>query len=208
MMVDTQIRPSDVTKFPIIDAMLSVPREKFVPDELKEAAYIGEHVPLGNGRVLLEPRTFAKMLDFVDVQPDENILDIGCGLGYSTAVLASLAKFVVAVEEDEQRADEAQSLLSELNLDQAVVVSGALFEGAAKSGPYDVVIIEGAVEVLPEGITAQIKDNGRVIAIFAEGELGVVRVGYKRDGRLHWRFAFNATAPILPGFEKKPEFSL
>lgn len=208
MMVDTQIRPSDVTKFPIIDAMLSVPREKFVPDELKEAAYIGEHVSLGNGRVLLEPRTFAKMLDFVDVQPDENILDIGCGLGYSTAVLASLAKFVVAVEDDEQRADEAQSLLSELNLDQAVVVSRALVEGAAKSGPYDVVFIEGAVEVLPEGITAQIKDNGRVIAIFAEGELGVVRVGYKRDGRLHWRFAFNATAPILPGFEKKPEFSL
>ncbi|MBO6854062.1 MAG: hypothetical protein JJ872_09895 [Marivivens sp.] len=105
MMVDTQIRPSDVTKFPIIDAMLSVPRERFVPDDLREAAYVGENIVLSEGRVLLEPRTFAKMLDALDIQPNESVLDIGCGLGYSAAVLAKLAGFVVAVEQDEQQAD-------------------------------------------------------------------------------------------------------
>ena len=208
MMVDTQIRPSDVTKFPIIDAMLSVPRERFVPDDLREAAYVGENIVLSEGRVLLEPRTFAKMLDALDIQPNESVLDIGCGLGYSAAVLAKLAGFVVAVEQDEQQANEAQTALSELSLDQAVVVSGSLADGAAKSGPYDVILIEGAIEVLPSNISSQIKDGGRIAAIFAEGDLGVVRIGHMRDGQLHWRFAFNAGAPVLSGFEKKPSFAL
>ncbi len=100
MMVDTQVRPSDVTKFPIINAMLSVPREAFVPDSKREAAYVGENVDLGGDRVVLEPRTLAKLLDALDIQPDEMVLDIGCGLGYSSAVVARLAEAVVAVEED------------------------------------------------------------------------------------------------------------
>ncbi|RYG90934.1 protein-L-isoaspartate O-methyltransferase [Loktanella sp. IMCC34160] len=208
MMVDTQVRPSDVTKFPIIDAMLSVPRELYVPADKREAAYVGENLSLGGNRVVLEPRTFAKMLDALDIQPDEVVLDLGCGLGYSTAVLARIAEFVVAVEEDETRADEAQTALSENGVDNAAVTTGPLTEGAAKSGPYDVIIVEGAVEHLPPALLDQLQDGGRICVPFAEGALGTVRVGYKIDGRVNWRYSFNAGAPVLPGFEKHSAFTL
>ena len=207
-MVDTQVRPSDVTKFPIIDAMLSVPREAFVPSTMREAAYVGENLDIGGGRVLLEPRTLAKMLDVLNIKPTEVILDIAPGLGYSTAVLAHMAEFVIGVEDDESRAEEAQSILSEQGIDNAAIIAGALAEGAAKSGPYDVIILQGAVEVLPDSLLAQLKDGGRIVSIFAEGDLGVVRIGYKMDQRINWRMAFNAGAPVLTGFAKKAEFAL
>ena len=206
-MVDTQVRPSDVTKFPIIDAMLSIPREEFVPARLREAAYVGENLEIGQGRTLLEPRTFAKMVDALDVQPHHVALDLGCGLGYSTAVLASLCEFVVAVEDDPERAAEAQTLLSNHGIDNAAVMEGALPEGAAKSGPYDIIIVEGAVEEVPDALLEQLREGGRIGCIFAEAALGVVRIGYKIDGVVNWRFSFNAGAPVLQGFRKAAAFS-
>ena len=207
-MVDTQVRPSDVTKFPIIDAMLSVPRELFVPTDQREAAYVGENIDLGGGRVVLEPRTLAKMLETADIQPGELVLDIGCGLGYSSALAAHLAEAVVALEDDETRVSEAERALGEAGADNAAVVQGALDEGAAKHGPYDVIMIQGAIEHFPEALTVQLKDGGRVVAIFVEGALGTVRVGYHMDGGVNWRFAFNAGAPVLPGFEARRAFVL
>ena len=200
MMVDTQVRPSDVTKFPIIDAMLTVPRETFVPRDKREAAYMGENIVLRQGRVVLEPRTLAKLLDALNILPDEMVLDVGCGLGYSAAVLARLADAVVAVEEDEAMATEAQQLLSQASVDNAAVILGPLAEGAAKHGPYDVITVQGGVEVIPAALIDQLKDGGRIAAVFMEGALGVARVGYKSDGKVSWRFAFNAAAPVLPGF--------
>lgn len=208
MMVDTQVRPSDVTKFPIIDAMLSVPRQAFVPDNLREAAYVGENLHIGGGRVMLEPRTLAKMLEVLDVQPSHVALDIACGLGYSTAVLAQLCDFVVAVEDDELRAEEAQSILSERGIDNAAVMAGDLTAGSEKSGPYDIIMVQGAVEEMPEAVIDQLREGGRIACLFAEGSLGVVRVGHKIDGRVNWRFAFNANAPILDGFKKYAVFAL
>lgn len=207
MMVDTQVRPSDVTKFPIIDAMLRIPRETYVPDALREAAYIGENLTLAPDRVLLEPRTLAKMLDALDVQPDHVLLDLGCGLGYSTAVCAALCEFVVGVEDDAGRAAEAQSLLSANGVDNAAVMQGPLIEGAAKSGPYDAILIEGGIAELPMGLADQLRDGGRIAAIFMEGALGVVRIGHKLDGQISWRFAFHAAAPLLEGFQPKPAFA-
>jgi protein-L-isoaspartate(D-aspartate) O-methyltransferase len=206
-MVDTQVRPSDVTKFPIIEALLNVPREDYVPDDKRDAAYVGENIDFGGGRVLLEPRTLAKMLDAVDVQPSDVVLDLGCGLGYSTAVLAQLAEFVVAVEDDTARAEEAQQILSTHGVDNAAVFEGPLAEGAAKNGPYDVIILQGAVETVPDAVLDQIKEAGRIAAIFADGALGVVRVGRKVDGVVNWRMSFNAGAPVLPGFEKTAAFT-
>ncbi|MDO8885047.1 MAG: protein-L-isoaspartate O-methyltransferase [Pseudotabrizicola sp.] len=208
MMVDTQVRPSDVTKFPIIEAMLSVPRETFVPRDKREAAYMGENLVLRQGRVVLEPRTLAKLLDALDIQPDEMVLDLGCGLGYSAAVLARLADAVVAVEEDEAMATEAQQLLSQASVDNAAVIVGPLAEGAAKHGPYDVITVQGGVEVVPAALLAQLKDGGRIAAVFMEGALGVARVGYKADGKVSWRFVFNASAPVLAGFEAAHDFVL
>ncbi|MHC0053278.1 protein-L-isoaspartate O-methyltransferase family protein [Actibacterium sp. D379-3] len=208
MMVDSQVRPSDVTKFPIIDAMLSVPRENFVPTARREAAYIGENVDLGGGRVMLEPRTLAKMLDALDIQPDELVLDLGCGLGYSSAVIARLAEAVIAVEEDGDMAAEAQATLSQAGVDNAAVIEGPLAQGAAKHGPYDVITIQGAVAHLPDAVVDQLREGGRMAVLFMENALGVCRIGYKIDGRMTWRFAFNAGAPVLPGFERQRAFVL
>lgn len=207
-MVDTQVRPQDVTKFPILEAMLQVPRESYVPDSLREAAYISENLALGDSRVLLEPRTFAKLLDGLDIDGHEVVLDIGCGLGYSTAIIARLADAVVAVEEDAAMAEEAQATLSGNGVDNAAVIAAVLAEGAAKHGPYDVIILEGAVEHMPDAILDQLKEGGRIGCIFAEGALGMARIGYKIDGAVTWRFAFNATAPVLNGFEKPTSFTL
>jgi protein-L-isoaspartate(D-aspartate) O-methyltransferase len=205
-MVDNQVRPSDVTKFPIIEAMLAVPREAFVPADRRETAYLGGNLDLGQGRVMLEPRTLAKMLDALDIGPTDLVLDIGCGLGYSTAVLARMAEAVIGVEASETLARDAEAALSENGLDNAVIQCGPLAEGAARHGPYDVIVVEGGIEVLPEAIAGQLKDGGRMAAIFLDGALGTVRVGVRLDGRINWRFAFNASAPLLAGFEKPKSF--
>lgn len=208
MMVDTQVRPSDVTKFPIIEAMLSIPREVFVPEERREAAYVGENLSIAPGRVVLEARTLAKLLDALDVQPGELVLDLGCGLGYSAAVIARLADAVVALEEDEALAAEAQRRLSAEGVDNAAVVVGSLAAGDARHAPFDVITIEGGVEVMPQAILDQLKEGGRIGAIFMEGALGVAKIGYKIDGVVTWRQAFNATAPVLPGFAAARGFVL
>jgi protein-L-isoaspartate(D-aspartate) O-methyltransferase len=207
MMVDTQVRPSDVTKFPIIDAMLTVAREDFVPSAQREAAYVGENLDLGAGRVLLEPRTLAKMLDVLAIDADELVLDLGCALGYSSAVIARMAQAVVAVEQDADMARDAQDALVAAGADNAVVHQGPLIDGAEQHGPYDVIILQGGVADVPEALTAQLKKGGRMAAIFMSGPLGEVRVGYKRAGQMSWRLAFNATAPYLPGFESEMSFT-
>ncbi|SLN13632.1 Protein-L-isoaspartate O-methyltransferase [Roseovarius albus] len=206
-MVDSQIRPSDVTKFPIIDAMLSVPREAFVPAEKVEAAYVGDNLEIAHGRVVMDPRTIAKMLDALDIRDDELVLDVGCTYGYFSALMARMAEAVVAVDSDAAMLEDAQSTLSDIGADNVMLHRGALAEGAAEHGPYDVVVIEGAVENLPDALLNQIKDGGRIACLFAEGALGVVKIGYKIDGQVNWRFAFNASAPVLPGFEQEEQFS-
>ncbi|MCV6585221.1 MAG: protein-L-isoaspartate O-methyltransferase [Marinibacterium sp.] len=208
MMVDTQVRPQDVTKFPIIDAMLSVPREIFVPDAQREAAYAGQHVELGDGRVVLDARTLAKMLDALAFSGDELVLDVGAGLGYSSAVVARMAEAVVALEENESWAEDLPELLSDAGADNVIVQTGVLAEGAAEHGPFDVILVQGGVGDLPAALINQLKTGGRIACLFMEGALGVVRVGYKLKDGMSWRFEFNAEAPVLPGFEAKANFSL
>jgi len=207
-MVDTQVRPSDVTRFPIIDAMLTVPRERFVPSALRDVAYAGRNLDLAPGRALIEPRSLAKMIEGLDIEPDDLVLDIAPWLGYSSAVIARLAQAVVALEDDQTRVAEAESVLAEIGSDNVAVVTGSLAGGAPQHGPYDVIVLEGAIEVLPDVIADQLKEGGRIGAIFMEGALGVCRIGHKIHGTITWRFAFNASAPVLPGFETAREFVL
>lgn len=208
MMVDTQVRPNDVSSFPIIEAMLSIPREEFVPPSHRAVAYSGENLDIGRGRVLLEPRTLAKMVNALDIEPDDLVLDIACGYGYSSAVLARLAEAVVAIEDDEDIAAEAERRLVEAGIFNVAVLTGKLTEGAPKQGPYDAILIGGGVEEVPAAITEQLKEGGRIAALFLEGGLGVVRLGHRLNGRMTWRYAFNAYAPPLVDFVRQREFSL
>ncbi len=206
-MVDGQVRPSDVTLYPVIEAMLNVPREVFVPADKRSVAYVGDDVALGNGRVEMAPRVLAKMLEELNVQPDELVLNIGSGLGYSTAIIARLSEAVVAVEEDAAMAKEAETMLAEQSADNAVVHVAPLVDGAPEHGPYDVIVVEGGVEVMPDSLLAQLKEGGRIGAIFIDGPDGECRVGVKGPNGISWDAVFDATVPVLPGFAAKKEFT-
>ena len=206
-MVDTQVRPSDVTKFPIIEALLAVRKETYVPAAFQDAAYAETAVSLGDNRSILEPRAFAKLLDAVNVQPDELVLDIGSGLGYSSAVLGQLAQTVCAVEVDEAMAQEAETNLAQEGVVNVFVSQGDLSEGAKQHAPYDVIIIEGGVDNLPVALTEQLAEGGRIAGIFSEAGVGRVKVGTKVDDHVTWRNAFEAEASILPGFETVDTFT-
>jgi len=206
-MVDCQVRPSDVTRFDIIDAMLSVPREEFVPTSLRAVAYSGEHVQLPAGRVLLDPRVTGKFLDAVAPSPEDLVLDLGSGFGYSAALLARLSQAVVAVEEDEAMAKAAEETLRDQGVDNVIVAQGALTNGAAEHGPYDIITVQGAIEDLPNALSEQLKIGGRIGAIRAEGVIGQFSIGTKTETGIAWRSVFDATAPVLPGFYREKSFS-
>ncbi|MDM7458501.1 MAG: protein-L-isoaspartate O-methyltransferase [Paracoccus sp. (in: a-proteobacteria)] len=208
MMVDSQIRPSDVTNLSVIGAMLAVPREDFVPAALRQVAYSGDNLDVGHGRVLLEPRTLGKLLNALDIQSNELVLDVACGYGYSAAVIARMAEAVVAIEAEPELIAEAERRLSEAGVFNVAAIVAPLTEGAPRQGPYDVILIEGAVHEVPEALLSQLRDGGRIGAIFLEGALGVARIGHKAAGQVTWRYAFNAHAPLLDGFAKMPGFTL
>ena len=211
MMVDKQVRPSDVTKFPIISAMLEVEREAFVPPARQSVAYMDAPVPLGGDREMMEARTFARMLDALDIDPEDQVLIVGGGLGYSTAVVARMADSVVMVEEDAALASEAETTLAGQEVLNAAVLNAPLTEGAAKAAPFDVILIDGGVETVPDTILGQLKPGGRIAAIFLDGRLGRAQIGHSipegDGGAINWRFAFNAASRVLPGFETTREFT-
>lgn len=205
-MVDNQVRPSDVTRYSIIDAMLWCPRELFVPRIRREIAYADAEVPLNEARALMNPRTFAKMLDAAAIGSGDLVLDLAPGTGYSTAVIARMAEAVVAVEPDEDLARTAQQLMDRLEVVNAAIAVGDPTAGDAQHGPYDVIFVNGAVEQLPETLTGQLKDGGRLVAIFVEGAVGRCRVLLRSGRSVSGRPLFDATAPLLEGFEKPREF--
>jgi protein-L-isoaspartate(D-aspartate) O-methyltransferase len=206
MMVDTQIRPSEVTSFPIIEAMLHVPREVFVPEARREAAYLGENLPLAPGRVILEPRTLGKLLEALDIRPGERVLDIGTGLGYAAAVIGRMGAQVTALEEAVVAGAEAA--LAEAGAEGVRVLQGPLAQGAPDAAPFDAILIEGAAEIVPDAILDQLKEDGRIGVLISEGGLVVARIGRKEGGHVHWRYAFHAGAPVLPGFRRATAFVL
>lgn len=207
-MVDCQVRPSDVTKYPIINALLRTPKEKYVPIEKQSIAYMGEHLKISDNRVILDPRIFAKMLDAISIKSEELVLDVACGTGYSTAVIAKLAQAVVALESDHDLATFAQKALEDNGVDNAIVIKGELSNGDAKHGLYDVIIIEGGIGKLSDKLKEQLKDGGRIIGIFMDGAMGQCYLGIKKGSNITWRSEFDASAPILKDFTITETFSL
>ncbi|BCH33103.1 protein-L-isoaspartate O-methyltransferase [Mesorhizobium sp. L-8-10] len=211
-MVDGQLRTTDVTNAALLDAMGSVPREAFVDQKHQVLAYIDEDLEVAPAtdergpRYLMEPSPFAKLVQLADVRPGDVVLDIGCGTGYSAAVLSRLASSVIALESDSALAERAGSTLAALGFDNVAVVQGPLAEGFAGEAPYDVIIVEGAVGEIPSVLFGQLKEGGRLVAVEGTGNAGVARIYPKDNGIVTGRRGFNAAVKPLPGFEKAPAF--
>ena len=209
-MVETQVLTSDVTDRRILQAMGALPRERFVPAAWGALAYMDEAVPLSvPGRMLMAPRVFAKLLQLAEIGAGDRVLDIGSGSGYSTAVLARIAKSVVGLECDARLAEEARLNLAALGLTNAAIVEGELPAGAGKDGPYDAIVIDGSIATSPETLLDSLKDGGRLVAVVRkDGGLGKATI-WRRLGRSYDQWtAFDAAAPKLPGFQPALAFTL
>lgn len=206
-MVESQIRTNRVVDPAIVAALGEVPRELFVASQLRSVAYVDEAVPLGQGRYLMEPLAFASLLQAAEIKANDVVLDVGCGTGYSSAVLARLAATVVAVEEVADFAREANCLLGEHSVLNAAVIELRLVDGCAKQAPYDVIVIEGGVEEVPETLLGQLAEGGRLVCIvLGAGGFGKGTVFTRTGGTTAKRIAFEAGSPLLPGFRRVPSF--
>ena len=205
-MVEGQIRPNRVTDARLVAAMAEVPRERFVPRNLRGVAYVDEDIEIAPGRYLMEPRVFARLVQAARIQDSDIVLDVGCGRGYSTAVLARLAATVVALESDEALAAKAGETLAELEVDNAVVVTGELTAGYPGQGPYDVIFLSGAADQVPEPLTDQLAEGGRLVAVIGGGGVGRATLIARHDELLARRALFDAAVSPLPGFHEAPGF--
>ncbi|WP_312798401.1 protein-L-isoaspartate O-methyltransferase [Tianweitania sp.] len=211
-MVDGQVRTTDVTSLEIIDAMLAVPREDFVPARKRALSYIDEDLEIapaigGNpARFLMEASPFAKMVQMADIRANDFVLDVGTGTGYSAAILSRLASSVVALESDATLAEHATSALQHLGYDNVAVVTGPLNEGYPSQGPYDVIVVEGSVDEVPQVVLDQLKDHGRLVAVVGRGNSGSARLYVREAKAVSGRPVFNAAVQPLPGFEKPKAF--
>ena len=209
-MVESQVRPSDVTDRRIVRAMLEVPREAFVPAAYKSVAYMDEAVRVDETgrRAMMAPRTLAKLLQLAAFEPSDVVLTIGCANGYASAIIAKVAQTVVALESDAELAAAAQRTLGALSADNVVVVTGPLAEGYAAEGPYDAIVIEGAVGEPPRALLDQLKDGGRLVTVVNQGPVGKATLWRRLGESFDSRAAFDASAPALPGFERPHVFAL
>lgn len=206
-MVDNQIRTTDVTAHELLDSLLSVPRENFVPESAKPLAYIDTDIELETaGRFILEPSPLAKLLQAADVISSDNLLEVGTGSGYVAAVLSSMADKVTALEVDATLAETATSTLTDGGYDNVSVVTGSLSQGYKASGPYDVIFINGAIEIEPASLFDQLTEGGRLIAVIGHGLAAQAFVFQKESGAVSSRKLFNSAIPALPGFERTAEF--
>ena len=202
-MIDSQIRPSDVTDVRILAALGTVARENFVPRAARALAYADVSVEVAPGRFLLEPRCFAKLLQLAAITAEDRILDVGCATGYSAAVLARLGATVVALEQD---ADLLRIASEGLSATPIVLVQGALIEGAKAEGPFDVIVVEGAIEQVPETLLSQLAEGGRLVAVMNDGPQGKATLFLKENGGIGRRAVFDAAVPVLAGFKKMMGF--
>jgi protein-L-isoaspartate(D-aspartate) O-methyltransferase len=211
-MVDSQLRTTGLTEVPILEAMLAVPREEFVPQRRRSLAYIDEDLEIAPAsskspaRFLMEPAPFAKLVQLAEIKREDVVLDVGCGTGYSSAVLSKLASSVIALECDPQLAATAQDTLTRLGFDSVAVIEGPLEAGCPAEAPYDVIFLAGAVERIPETLFDQLRDGGRLAAVEGYGLAGVGRLYVKQNGVVASRRGFNASVKPLPGFHTEPSF--
>jgi protein-L-isoaspartate(D-aspartate) O-methyltransferase len=211
-MVDGQVRTNDVTNLNLIAAMLEVPREAFVPENLAAVAYLDRDVPLAvatakePARYLVKPVVLARLIQAADPAPQDRVLVVGAGSGYSAAVLSRLVAAVVALEEDERLLQRARAVLAAVGAANVTVIDGPLTGGAPAMGPYALILIDGGVETVPNALFGQLSRGGRLVTVVAAGPVGNATLFQTVNGETSGRVLFDASAPVLPGFAKAPAF--
>lgn len=211
-MVDGQVRTTDVTDTDVLDAMLAVPREEFVPDHWRPLAYIDEDIEItpadqgGEPRFLMEPSPFARLAQLAAVTRHDTVLDIGCGTGYSSAVLSRIAAAVVGLESSAELAAAAREKLAAQGAGNVEIVEGPLAQGHAARAPYDVIIVNGAADELPSVLFDQLAEGGRLVAVIGRGNVGRATLYLKEGGLVSQRRTFNAAIMPLAEFRRQPEF--
>lgn len=205
-MVDCQIRTNKVVDETIVSAMEEMPRERFVPEHLQSLAYIDEDIAIAPDRYLMEPLVLARLLQEARILPSDVVLDIGSGTGYAAALLARMAATVFAQESDPALSARAAALFAELALDNVIPVEGAMPAGCPDHAPFNVILIEGAVEDIPDAIVDQLADDGRLVTIVREGRIGRATVVTRRGGRTSRRAVFDASVPVLAAFRAPAGF--
>jgi protein-L-isoaspartate(D-aspartate) O-methyltransferase len=211
IMVEGQVRTFDVTDLRVLEALSEVPRERFVSESDRMIAYIDRDLPApgrdgGPQRFLLKPAILAKLLQAAGPGPSDHVLDVGCATGYSSAVLAKLARSVVALEEDPILAETAKKNLSDLGISNTKVVTGPLFSGVSPEAPFQVIAVEGAMEVEPKELFAQLAEGGRLVGVRGRVPFGKGMIYRACGGTVTGLPFFDFGAPVLPGFTKPPQF--
>lgn len=209
-MVDGQVRPSDVTDIRILDAMLAVPRETFVPPDQRALAYLDLDLEVGEGasakRFLIKPVVTARMLQAAEITETDNVLVVGCATGYAAAVVARLAAKVTATESDPSLAAKAREALTGLELANVTVRAAAAAEGDPANAPYDVILLNGATAIVPDRLYGQLREGGRLVGVFANTQPPRATIVTRSHGEFGNRALFDAAAPTLPGLEPVPAF--
>jgi protein-L-isoaspartate(D-aspartate) O-methyltransferase len=211
-MVESQLRTNKVTDEAVLEGFLTVPRERFVPQNLRGIAYVDDDVPLGGGRVLIEPLVLARLLQFAEIGKDDKVLEIGCATGYATALLARIAASVVAVESDAQLLAAARANLAALGIGNVQLHDGPLNQGWRAGAAYDVILINGGVGEIPAAVSDQLAEGGRLVTVAeaaatpAESRCGQAVLMTRAEGRVSSRPVFDATVHPLPGFARAAAF--
>jgi protein-L-isoaspartate(D-aspartate) O-methyltransferase len=208
-MIDGQLRPNRVTNAQLLAAIGELPRERFLPEATRSVAYADDDVPLGNRRYLMEPMVLARLIQALQPRPEDRAMVVASGPGYGAALLARLVHSVVAVESDPTLAAAAERTAKELGITGIRQTIGKLEQGAAESAPYDVILIEGAVQVVPQAIFDQLAEGGRLTTVIAgpPGASGVAQLFMKEGGMVSGRPLFDSGTPSLPGFAPPPRFT-
>jgi protein-L-isoaspartate(D-aspartate) O-methyltransferase len=205
-MIDSQIRTNKVTDSTVIAALASLPRELFVADSHRKLAYIDRPVPMGAGRRMMEPMYLARLLQVADLQPNAKALVVGAGTGYAAAILSKVVAKVTALESAAELTARARTILAGLGLGNVSVVDGDLFAGRPTEAPFDFILIDGAVQVLPDAVTAQLAEGGTLATIVMRDTIGHGVLVAKADGVLTRREIFDAETDVLPGFTRPQRF--
>lgn len=205
-MLEGQVRTNDVSDKKLQVVMLDLPRERFVPKAKQSLAYSDNTIEIADGRYLMRPRAFAKLMQGARVTPGAVSLVIGCATGYAAAVMGKLTEAVIALESDEDLAAKATKTLGELEIDNVAVVTGSLAGGLATQGPYDIIFVDGALARRCPQIEGQLAEGGRMAVIIQNGKVGRATIITRNKDNFVAVELFDASAPLLPGFEQESEF--